>query len=734
MRLGRLTPYQAAAILQGKTKGLIIGGYLVLDRLGAGSMGIVLKAEHRKLKRLVALKLLPPSLARNPSAVIRFHREAKAAARLSHPNVVAVLDADEFRGLHFLVMEYAEGTDLARLVRDRGPMEVPLAIDCIIQAARGLKAVYEADVVHRDIKPSNLLLEPGGTLKILDMGVARLGMVEGSPGAGVADASLTESNVLVGTVDYMAPEQASNPKLADHRSDIYSLGCTLHYLLTGRPPYSGETFMERLLAHREQPIPTLSDARPDVPRSLDPLFRRMMSKAPPDRVSSLDELIAELERCLPGPGAKEEPESSTAPAASRAGRRRLLWLGGAAAGVAAIAGLLATLVLFNGRRPEARGPSKATIAQATAPVVAGGERIASAEARPPAPPAPPPATVESAEPERPKDAPPAVVDRGPAPSPVAAAKPTRPAKAEPVGLIREFKGHEGRVNGVAVSADGTRLISGGQDRSLRLWDLESAAPLLRLDHDGPVTSVAMTPDGLTGLSGSLDRTVRVWDLRPDRGLGVHRLEGHTGPVFAVAFGPDNRLVLSGGGDRTIRLWDPKTGRPDGGPRPLGHESAVVALAVSGGGTALAGCDDGTIWQWDLKSRQRVRVLTAPGPVLCLALSPDGHRALSGHPDGVLILWNLDLGTQIDEMSAHGDYVRCAAFTPDGRRALTGSQEGLLLLWDLDSRHEVRRFPGASGRSSPAGQIDLAIVADGLHALTGETDGTVRLWRLPVPER
>ncbi len=121
-------------------------------------------------------------------------------------------------------------------------------------------------------------------------------------------------------------------------------------------------------------------------------------------------------------------------------------------------------------------------------------------------------------------------------------------------------------------------------------------------------------------------------------------------------------------------------------------------------------------------------------MLCLALSPDGHRAISGHPDGVLILWNLDLGTPIDTMAAHGDYVRCAAFTPDGRRALAGSQEGLLVLWDLESRHEVRRFPGASGRSSPAGQIDLAIVADGLHALTGETDGTVRLWRLPVPER
>jgi WD40 repeat protein len=145
---------------------------------------------------------------------------------------------------------------------------------------------------------------------------------------------------------------------------------------------------------------------------------------------------------------------------------------------------------------------------------------------------------------------------------------------------------------------------------------------------------------------------------------------------------------------------------------------------------LAGCDDGTLWQWDLKTRERVRRLIAPGPVLCIALSPDGHHALSGHPDGVLILWDLHLGMQIDTMSAHGDYVRCTAFTPDTRRALTGSQSGILSLWDIEGRREVHRFQRPTGRSTPAGQIDIAILADGLHALTAETDGAVRLWRLP----
>ena len=168
-----------------------------------------------------------------------------------------------------------------------------------MQAARGLKAAFEASVVHRDIKPSNLLLQPGGTLKILDMGLARLDAVGGPFGANQPDASLTQSNVILGTIDYMSPEQASNPRNADHRSDIYSLGCTLHYLITGRPPFAGETLIERLIAHREQPIPSLSSRRPEVPAVLDDYLLRVLAKSPDDRFSSFDELIAGLEACRP---------------------------------------------------------------------------------------------------------------------------------------------------------------------------------------------------------------------------------------------------------------------------------------------------------------------------------------------------------------------------------------------------------------------------------------------------
>jgi hypothetical protein len=397
----------------------------------------------------------------------------------------------------------------------------------------------------------------------------------------------------------------------------------------------------------------------------------------------------------------------------------------AGAGIAVLAALLILSIPVTRQRVGRDGATDTPIADVSDPAGRSQESVVPTEPSSPAPAVRPDS-------DQPKGLAPDVIhpEAAALAGAGAAAIPKIPRKAVAVGLLRELRGHQGRVNGVAVSADGSRALSGGQDRSVRLWDVAAGTPLLRLDHDGPVTSVAMTPDGQVGISGSLDRTVRVWDLRSDRSLGVHRLEGHAGPVFAVALSPDGRFALSAGGDRTIRMWELRTGRPDG--QPLPHDAAVVALAVSRGGTVLAGCEDGTLWQWDLASRQRVRRLAA-WPVLCVSISPDGHRALSGHPDGNLVLWNLDLGAEIGRMSAHGDYIRSAAFTPDGRRALAGSQEGMLVLWDLADQRVIHRFRPPPARSASAGQMDIAVFADGLHALTAEGDGAVRLWGLSSVE-
>jgi serine/threonine protein kinase len=294
----RLTRYQANMLAKDKVNGLILGNYEILDVLGQGGMGMVFKARHRRMDRLVAVKVLPPKATKDVEQVRRFQREVRAAAKLTHRNIVPAHDADEAMGVHFLVMEFVDGRDLSGIVRVAGPLPVPQAVNYVVQAAAGLEYAHAAGIIHRDIKPSNLLLNKHGVVKVLDMGLARFDESftqanvpvsgEGQPHA------ITQSGNIMGTVDFMAPEQAINTRRADHRADIYSLGCTLFYLLTGKPVYFGETMMETLVAHQNHPIPSLTEARRDVPAGLDAIFQKMLAKAPSERYQSMGEVITVL--------------------------------------------------------------------------------------------------------------------------------------------------------------------------------------------------------------------------------------------------------------------------------------------------------------------------------------------------------------------------------------------------------------------------------------------------------
>lgn len=299
-----LTAYQARALSRGRWKGLVLGNYVIVEKLGKGGMGQVYKARHDRMGRTVCLKVLRSVGRRSPEVVERFRREIKTHSALSHPNFVVAHDADEAEGIQFLVMEFIDGRDLARRVKDDGPASVEDALKIMRQTAAALEYAHEQGVTHRDIKPHNLLVaesgDDAGQLKVLDMGLARFEPLLDSPTESTTRASMTASGVIMGTVDYMSPEQALNSKNADARSDIYSLGCTMYFLLTGTTMFAGDTLMEKIIAHREQPLPKLREQLPGVPAGLDAVFQKMVARNPDDRYQTMKQLGEDLNACIAG--------------------------------------------------------------------------------------------------------------------------------------------------------------------------------------------------------------------------------------------------------------------------------------------------------------------------------------------------------------------------------------------------------------------------------------------------
>jgi len=302
----KVTKLQAQLVYQGKGNRLLLGNYLILDKIGAGGMGDVYLAEHRRMKRQVALKTLPAAMTKDAQSSQRFQREVQAAAKLTHPNIVAAYDADEANGVHYFVMEYVEGIDLSAVVKKRGVLKVDVAVDYILQAAKGLEFAHNKGVIHRDIKPANMLLDNEGTIKILDMGLARIE----DEAHEIPATQLTQDGSVMGTVDYMAPEQAKDTHTADARSDIYSLGCSLYYLLTGESVYRGSTMVNRIMAHQNDPIPSLTGKHILISQDVDAVFQKMVAKKPEDRFQSMSEVIVALENCVQ---MKSSPTVSTEP-------------------------------------------------------------------------------------------------------------------------------------------------------------------------------------------------------------------------------------------------------------------------------------------------------------------------------------------------------------------------------------------------------------------------------------
>jgi tRNA A-37 threonylcarbamoyl transferase component Bud32 len=694
---GLLTRFQARLLLAGKYRGFLLGPYRVLEPIGKGGMGAVYLAEHTTTGGRFAVKVLPPERAEEPATLQRFYREARAVAALNHPNIIRAYEIAQAGDIHYFVMEYVRGKNLEDLIKERGPLPFREAVGLALQAAQGLQHAHERGLVHRDIKPANLLLEEGGTVKVLDMGLARF---FSDPNDDLTR-RLSDESVL-GTADYIAPEQALDSHEADIRADIYSLGGTLYALVHGHPPFGGKTISQKLMAHQLKPLKPLHEVVPGVPEELSAVVARMMAKKPEERYQTPAEVIEALKPWAP-------PRTEGRRFARGLGRWRV-------AAIAAAALVLVSLGAW----------------------WLSGSRSGAAAHKPADPPAK----------EPPADKPAGRVDRpeGARVAPVPAA---HRVDVRPDHLLA---GHAALANEVALSADGSRAVSAGFDGTLRVWDVRAGKLVSSLKTGRECRACALSADGKRALSGEGEGPVRLWDVDGRRELLT--LPGHRGGTWAVAFTPDGRHALSGGHDRLVVLWSLDTGKPV--RRYEGHTTRVWTVAVSpDGGTVAAGAGslgsldapDNAIRLWEVSTgRQLDPCLGHEADVRRVAFSPDGKTLASAGFDGSVRLWDVASSRQLQRFDAHKGFAECVRFLSDDRLLSAGGPPGgdgsanFVKLWDLKLGQEAHAWRGHGGAITSLAVADRAGRSSGHPGgrtarrgghlvLSSCKDGSVRVWHL-----
>lgn len=642
---------------------VVIDGFEILSILGQGGMGVVYKARQHSLDRHVALKVIHENLLANRVAIHRFEREAMAAARLMHPNIVAIYQAGKAGNHHYLAMEYVAGTNLQRLVEEGGMFPVDRACRYIRQAALGLQHAHERGLVHRDIKPPNLMVtQDGALIKILDMGLARLTANELQAGS-----QMTQQGVFMGTPDFVAPEQAVDARHADIRADIYSLGCTFYYILTGQLPFPTETVVEKIDKHRwSMPTPA-EQFRSDLPAGVSQVLLRMLAKKPADRFQTPLELAAAL-------------------------------------------------------APFAQGDTMASVflpnLHLSLDMPAIGDKPSTADG----------VLTDPSQHKTPHHTAQLLI-RDPLESLLDVVTwPTYMLDAS-LGELSCWRGHTAPVQSVAFLPNGLRVLSASRDGTLRVWDATTGATrhVWPVAATG-LTCMALSRDGKLVLTGDEEQIVRVWDVR--EGRQVIELPALTTRVCALAISPDNRHALTGSGDGVIRLWDLQRGTRLLRYEGHRDEIHSVAFSHDGK-RVISGSRDFTLRMWDTLTGQELRRVDdwlsghRKAVITDAVISRNGQRILSAGSDHVVCLWNVLTGRMILRFQGHKGWVYSTAFSPNEKRFLSGGGDKTVRLWDLHREREAVCFTGHNARVT-----SVAFSPDGLFAVSGSFDQTIRLWRLP----